>query len=250
MTRHDVSQAPEARRRAKAGRRRGEVVVRMVVTLGWLGLWPFRWTEVDAAEWPQWRGARRDGSSTETGLLRTWPQAGPTLLWSAAGAGPGYSLPAVAGGRVYVTGRVGEQEKLSAFTLDGRPLWERAYGKAWMRSFSDARSTPTVVGDLVYVISGMGEVACLEAGSGRIRWSIDALMQFAGRPGPWGSAESPLIVDDKLIYTPAGPMTTVVALDRHSAKTVWTGPTLDHQGVRHGDVLMACDIKAPRVAAQ
>ncbi len=211
------------------GRRIG-TMARVVVALGWFGFWPFHVSDLDASEWPQWRGPRRDGVSAETGLLRQWPEAGPRLLWSVTGAGSGYSSASVAGGRVFVTGRVGEQEKLSAFDLRGQKLWEKVYGKAWMRSFPDARSTPTVVGDRAYVISGTGEIVCLEAASGRILWSVDGRTQFAGRPGPWGTAESPLVVDDKLFYTPGGSKTAVVALDRHSGQRLWTSATLGDQG--------------------
>ncbi|HEX4900110.1 MAG TPA: hypothetical protein VFV61_06220, partial [Pyrinomonadaceae bacterium] len=51
--------------------------------------------------WPQWRGPNRDGISTETGLLKQWPENGPPLAWKAAGAGFGYSSFAVVNGRLY-----------------------------------------------------------------------------------------------------------------------------------------------------
>ncbi len=187
-------------------------------------------SRAEASDWPEWRGARRDGVSTETALLRQWPRPGPRLLWSAAGAGAGYSSPAIAGGRIYVTGLSGSQEKLSVFDLNGRLVWERIFGRAWTKSFPESRSTPTVRDGAVYVTSGMGEVVCLAASDGRVRWSVDAATQFGARPGPWGTAESPLIVGDKVIYTPGGSKTTVVALDRQSGKTVWTSPSLDDQG--------------------
>ncbi len=195
--------------------------VMMLCALGTSGL--------EAADWFQWRGPRRDGVSTESNLLRAWPQGGPRLLWSASGAGPGYSSPSIANGRVYVTGG-NEKEKLTAFDLQGRLQWTRTYGKAWTQSFPDARSTPTVIGDRVYVISGAGEIACLDVADGRILWSLDAMEQYGGRPGPWGTAESPLIVGDKLIYTPGGAKTAVVALDRGTGQTSWMTESLDDQG--------------------
>jgi outer membrane protein assembly factor BamB len=99
-----------------------------------------------------------------------------------------------------------------------------------MKSFPDARSTPTVVGDRAYVISGMGEIACVETTSGHVVWSVDGMSAFGGRPGPWGTAESPLVIGDKLIYTPGGSKTAVVALDRRSGRTIWQTKSLDDQG--------------------
>jgi outer membrane protein assembly factor BamB len=86
-----------------------------------------------------------------------------------------------------------------------------------------------VVGGRVYVISGAGEIACLDVAGGEILWSRDVKQEHEGRPGPWGTAESPLIVGDKLIYTPGGSKTSVVALDRNTGQTVWTTKSLDDQ---------------------
>jgi outer membrane protein assembly factor BamB len=49
-----------------------------------------------AADWPQWRGANRDGISSEKGLLKEWPAEGPKLLWKVTDIGSGYSTPSVA----------------------------------------------------------------------------------------------------------------------------------------------------------
>src|ERR671917_361098 len=65
-------------------------------------------------EWPQWRGANRDGISKETGLLRQWPEGGPALAWKAAGAGMGYSSVVVSKGRVYTLGLRGDKEYVIA----------------------------------------------------------------------------------------------------------------------------------------
>ena len=57
-----------------------------------------------SSQWPQWRGPNRDGISTETGLLRKWPEGGPKLLWEITGLGIGYSSVAISGGRLYTMG--------------------------------------------------------------------------------------------------------------------------------------------------
>ena len=86
--------------------------------------------EADSSgEWPQWRGAKRDGKSTETGLLKKWPEGGPKLLWKAEGAGAGYSSFSILNGRLYTMGSVGADEKLHAFELaTGKLLWSVKLG--------------------------------------------------------------------------------------------------------------------------
>jgi len=48
-------------------------------------------------DWPGWRGPDRNAISADTGLLKTWPEGGPPLLWKASGIGPGFSSVAIAG---------------------------------------------------------------------------------------------------------------------------------------------------------
>lgn len=182
-----------------------------------------------AADYPQWRGFGRSGVSKETGLLKEWPEEGPELLWSATGLGKGFSSPSISNGVLYVTGTEGSIESLSAFDLSGNPKWKKEYGKAYTKSFPDARCTPTVVENSAYVVSGTGEVVCFEAASGSIKWSVQAFDKFEGKHGSWGIAESPLVVDNKVIYTPCGKKTTVVALDRETGQTMWTTESVGGQ---------------------
>ena len=181
----------------------------------------------DSADWPQWRGPLRNGVSQETNLLKQWPDDGPALVWNMEGIGDGYSSPSVVNGMLYVTGKFGKEEALSAYDLEGNFQWKTTYGRASKKSFPEARTTPTVDNGSVYVISGMGEAACLDAESGELRWAVDAFSQFEGKTGAWGTAESPLVFADKVIYTPCGPRTTVVALNRDTGKTMWTSESLN-----------------------
>ncbi len=160
--------------------------------------------DAQAADSPQWQGPDRDGVSEETGLLKEWPEGGPELLWTAKKLGKGFSSPSIANGVIYVTGTVDKIESLSALDMDGNLKWTKEYGKAYTKSYPDARTTPTVDGDSVYVISGSGEVVCFDAASGDIKWSVAAFEKFEGKHGNWGTAESPLVVDNKIIYTPGG----------------------------------------------
>ncbi|MDR2038923.1 MAG: PQQ-like beta-propeller repeat protein [Bacteroidales bacterium] len=193
-----------------------------------------------------WRGPDRDGVYPETGLLSFWYPDGPTRLWSIANAGKGYSSPVASQGKVFVTG-MDEDEKneiLTAYTLEGEMIYQVKYGAAWNKSYPDTRTTPTIAGDKLYVISGRGEVVCLNAGDGRIIWSVDGESMFGVTTNVWGVSESPLVFDNKVIFTPGGYKTTMVALDAATGKTIWSTKALrdscshvsplliDHNGIR------------------
>ncbi|KKK49665.1 hypothetical protein LCGC14_3132770, partial [marine sediment metagenome] len=100
-------------------------------------------------EWPSFHGPSRDNKSTETGLLKKWPEGGPKLLWTASGLGKGYSSVTIAGGLIYTAGMVEKQTYVIALDLDGKQKWRKPNGKSWVskRSYSaayaGARSTPT-----------------------------------------------------------------------------------------------------------
>ena len=209
---------------------RSRVVVQrlaLIITLCLFGTVSF--VNVEAADYPQWRGPDRDGVLKETGLLKEWPDGGPELLWSAQDLGKGFSSPSIANGVIYVTGMVDKVESLSALDIDGNLKWTKEYGKAYTESYPDARTTPTIDGDSVYVISGSGEVVCFDAASGDIKWSVAAFDKFEGKHGSWGTAESPLVVDNKVIYTPCGEKTTVVALDKETGETIWASESINDQ---------------------
>lgn len=180
-----------------------------------------------AADWPQWRGPRRTGISQETGLLQQWPKEGPKLLWQFKDIGDGYGAPAVAGNRIYLLANRGlDNEFVQALSVpDGKPVWTARLGKVGnpdqRPSYPMARSTPTVDGDLLYALSSNGDLACVEASTGKARWQKSLRTDFGGDPGTWAYAESPLIDGDVLVATPGGPQATLVALHKKTGDLIW-----------------------------
>jgi outer membrane protein assembly factor BamB len=180
-----------------------------------------------AQDMAQWRGPDRNGIYPVEGLFEQWPESGPEELWSAEGIGKGFSSVTVMEGTILATGRIDSTEYLTAIGQeDGRILWQLPYGSGIRRSFKDTRCTPTIENDRAYVVSGRGEVVCVDLVRQQIEWDVDAYNLFEGKSARWEIAESPLLVDNKVIYTPAGHKTTMVALDKHNGKTIWTSPTL------------------------
>ena len=179
-----------------------------------------------AAGWPQWRGPDRDGISKEKGILADWSQP-PKKLWQITTPGAGYNGPAVVGGVVYITGssgsgkaRTGTLYALNA--ADGAVKWQYEYGPEWASSYESARTTPTLADGRIYLVSGMGQVVCVNAKDGRKVWAMDTSERFKGKNIHWGVAESPLLVGKKVICHPGGPDAAVAALDIATGDTVWT----------------------------
>jgi outer membrane protein assembly factor BamB len=184
-------------------------------------------TGTSTHDWPQWRGPERDGISRESGLLKEWPAAGPKLRWQVNDIGDGYSTPAVVGTRIYLTSNRGmENEFVQALsTQDGRPVWTTRLGNVGNPNqdppFPKARSTPTVDGGFVYALGSDGDLACLEAGSGKVRWQKSLRKELGGQPHDWAYAESPLVDGDVVVVTPGGAEATLAALDKKTGAVVW-----------------------------
>ena len=169
----------------------------------------------------QFRGLNRDGVYSEKNLMTSWPEEGPALLWSNTEVGNGYGPPAITSDRVYITGEVDSVGYLFAYDLKGKLLWKSDYGKEWVVSYQGSRSTPTVVGNLIYVCSGLGNLTCFNEKDGSRKWSVDMLKDLKGRFTMFGHAESPLIDGDQVFLTPGGLGNNVVSLNRFTGKQNW-----------------------------
>jgi outer membrane protein assembly factor BamB len=171
-------------------------------------------------DWPQWRGANRDGISTEKGLLKDWPQAGPPLAWRANGAGEGYSSFAVSQGRLYTLGARGDTEYVIAYdAASGKRLWESAHGRRFNNDRGDGpRATPTIEGDRLYAFGASGDLSLMETATGKVLWSVNVLKQYRGSNITWGLSESPLVLSDRILVQAGG---TIVALKKTDGSLIW-----------------------------
>lgn len=176
-----------------------------------------------AADWPQWRGPKRDGISPETGLLKSWPAGGPKLVWKATGLGEGYSSFSVAEGRLYTQGqRSGTQYVMAFDVATGKKLWEVANGQAYEeRRGNGPRGTPTIDGERIYALAADGSLACLEGKTGKKIWGFNIVTKYNGDVPHWGISESPLIDGARVIVQPGGSGASIVALDKMTGKEIW-----------------------------
>lgn len=187
------------------------------------------------ADWPQWRGALRDGISSDSGLLDEWPEGGPPSLWKANGLGRGFSSISIADGRIFTMGDRDAGEFVIALNVaDGKELWSQRISDVWEpQGYAGPRCTPTVDGKRIYVLGPHGDLVCLQAESGKEVWHRNMKADFGGRMhSGWGYSESPLVDGDKLICTPGGPDAAIVALDKKTGSEIWrsTIPSLGDNG--------------------
>lgn len=168
-----------------------------------------------AADWPQWRGPRRDGIARETGWH--WPAVGPRRLWSAQ-VGEGFSSVAVSRGRLYTMGNRNGQDVVSCLNAGiGRVIWTHRY-PCPTGDYGGPRATPTVDGGRVYTLSREGQAFCLDAVTGKVVWAKDLRRETGAETPRWGFASSPLVVGNLIVYNlgAAG-----AAVDRGTGRVAW-----------------------------
>jgi outer membrane protein assembly factor BamB len=199
-----------------------------------------------AADWPQWLGPRRDGGTTEA--VEPWKEA-PKELWRAK-AGPGFSSPVVAGGRVFVHARVPGKEREEVFALDaktGNELWRMAYDRAPYSSVLNTgpQATPTVAGNRLYTFGITGVLSCYQADSGKQLWQVDTFKKLGASLPRFGVCCSPLVIGNRVLVAVGGKGSSVVGFDADSGEVAWQA--LDEPASTSSPVLFAAGGKGRKV---
>jgi outer membrane protein assembly factor BamB len=188
-------------------------------------------TAIRAEDWPEWRGKGRLGVWNETGIVETFPASGLTAAWRTP-VNAGYSGPAVAAGRVFLTDSrrlTGNRARERALALDERSgnilwtvEWETDYTGLQLIYAIGPRATPTVDDDRVYVLGAMGNLLALDVATGRIRWQKNFVKDFNTQVPAWGMSGAPLVHGDLLIALVGGePNAKVVAFNKLTGQEVW-----------------------------
>lgn len=218
-------------------------ILRTVLTVALLFLSPAAsWAD----DWPQWMGPQRDNVWREDGLLEKFPEGGPRVVWRTPVAG-GYAGPAVAGGKLFVTDYV-TQDNVKTDNFDrkestgmervvcldaetGSEQWRYEYPVKYTISYpAGPRCTPIVDGDKVYTLGAEGNLICFESKSGDIVWQKDLPKEYDTKTAMWGYASHPLIDGEKLICLAGGKGTHAVALNKNTGEEIWRTLTSPEQG--------------------
>ena len=138
----------------------------------------------ESSDWPQYLGPDRNSISQEKGLLRSWPESGPEVLWTVA-VGRGYGGPVIKDGKVYLLDRKPEVgDNLRCFDLaTGKELWNYAYDAPGSVMFPGSRSVPTVDGNHVYSCGHNGDFYCLDTNTKKPVWHKNIWTDFGGEAG-------------------------------------------------------------------
>jgi len=147
------------------------------------------------ADWPQFLGPARNGTTVDT-VRVPFAAQGPSRLWNHK-IGQGFAGPVIADGKVVLFHRVGDEEVVEAFTLEtGKPRWRHAYPTAYSDDLGfdeGPRGTPCVRGGRVVTFGAEGRLTCVSLVDGKPLWQVDTKAQFHADKGFFGPACSPLI---------------------------------------------------------
>jgi len=156
-----------------------------------------------AADWPQYLGPARNSTSSEKGLLRSWPEKGPQVLWT-VGVGRGFGGPVIKDGKVYLLDRddkVGDN--LRCFDLaNGKELWNFAYDAPGSVMFPGSRSVPAVDGNHVYSCGHNGDLYCIDTNTHKPVWNKNVWTDFGGKPASGSSGDLDRV--NRVVF-PSGP---------------------------------------------
>ena len=175
-----------------------------------------------AADWPEWRGANRDGTTTES---VGWLSGEMKTVWRME-FGDGFSAVSVVGDRAYTMTSDGESEYLVCLdTKTGDEHWRQRTDSIFKdRQGGDGpRATPAVVDGMVYTISAHGKLHAMNADSGDPAWTKNLVSVYKGRKPYWGYSGSPLVIDNVVYAEAGGPNgQCFVAINAVTGDTVWT----------------------------
>ncbi len=177
-----------------------------------------------SADWPQYRGPNGDGTTDEK-ILTTWPTEGPKVKWKLP-MGEGFGAVAVAGNQAYVMAERKKEEACIAIDVTtGKEVWSTPLGKTIFEGAggNGPRSTPTIVGDLVYTFGTYLRLSCLSAKDGQVIWSHDLQAENNGQNDTkgikaWGNSASPVVEGEVVMVAGGGSGQAFLIFDRKTGK--------------------------------
>ena len=186
---------------------------------------------ITAQDWPQIFGPDRNHTSSQKGLLRSWPEKGPEVLWSIT-VERGYGGPVVKNGKVYLLDRDDEVgDMMRCFSLQtGEELWKFSYDASGELPFPGSRSVPIVDDRHVYSCGPNGDLYCIDVNTRQPVWKKNVWTDFGGKNLPvWGISQNPLIYGELLIIASQAPQAGVVAYNKNTGNIVWQTPNLGNE---------------------
>jgi len=186
----------------------------------------------NAQGWPQFLGPNRNSTSDQKGLLRSWPQTGPEVLWT-TNVGPGYGGPVITDGKVYLLDRddkTGDMMRCFDFST-GKELWSYNYSAPGSVQYPGSRSVPAIDGNRVYSCGPYGDLYCIDINTHKPLWNKNIMKDFGGTKLPnWAISQCPLVYGNMLIVSYSkDPDAGVVAYNKLTGEIIWKTETLGNE---------------------
>jgi outer membrane protein assembly factor BamB len=178
---------------------------------------------VKEADWPGFRGPKRDGIVRGVRIKTDWSGSPPVQMWHRP-IGPGWSSFAVNGDLFYTQEQRGDNEVVACYKAStGQPVWSHKDGARFFESNAGAgpRATPTLSNGRVYTFGATGILNALDAGKGTVVWSRNVSSDTGTKVPFWGFASSPLVIGDVVIVAAAGQL---AGYDVGTGNRRWLGP--------------------------
>lgn len=199
----------------------------------------------------RFRGDNSQGKYNETALLKVWPEAGLTPKWLNSELGAGWSSVIKVGDKLYVNcldETDAKYESVVCLDLDGKKKGQTRVGAVWSAAYQEPRATPTYADGRLVVLSGAGELFCVNAADGKVLWSKEVAKTYETRFGMWGMAESVIVKDGKIFITVCGKKALAAALSLADGSEIWTTPSNGDQcayvsQIIHDNVLIVMTAK-------
>ena len=179
---------------------------------------------INAQDWPQFLGPNRNSTSPQKGLLRSWPQGGPEVLWT-SNVGKGYGGPVIKDGKVYLLDRDDNRgDIMRCFDFNnGKELWSFSYNAPGSVSYPGSRSVPTIDGNRIYSCGPYGDLYCIDINTHKPVWNKNLVKDFGGTKIPvWAISQCPLVYGNLVIVSYSrDPMAGLVAFNKLTGEIVW-----------------------------
>ena len=166
-----------------------------------------RVTRTGGDDWPAFLGPTGDSKSRERGILKKWPEGGPSIVWHRE-LGTSYAMPAISRGRLFQFERIGDDATLTCLESEtGRFLWKFAYPTDFEDMYgydNGPRTSPVVDGDRVYLLGAEGMLHCVRTTDGKPVWKVNTKTDFGVVPNFFGVGSTPVVENDLLIVQVGG----------------------------------------------
>lgn len=180
--------------------------------------------QINAQDWPKFLGPNGNSTSPQKGLLRSWPDDGPTVLWT-TNVGRGFGGPVIHAGKVYLLDRDDATgDIMRCFDLNtGKELWNYSYSAPGSVSYPGSRSVPTIDGNRIYSSGPYGDLYCIDINTHKPIWNKNIMKDFGGtKPPVWAITQCPLVYGNLLIVSYSkDPYAGLVAYNKMTGDIVW-----------------------------